>query len=244
MFDESTLKRRGFTLIELIVAVIIIGVLVALLLPAVQQPRGHARRGYCRNSLKQIGLALHNYHNAYGSLPPAYTVDEDGNRLHSWRTLILPFLDQAPLYEQMDLTKPWDDPVNAVALETSIITYLCPGSDIPQNHTTYVGMVGEERAFAPTEGRTFQEFRDGTSNTVIVAETLKGAAIHWMSPYDDQFDVLNSLNLDAETYHKAGIHILFADGRAWFLSAKMDKKTRNAISTIAGNDNDLISEDL
>ncbi len=80
--------------------------MAALMIPAVSEGHKAARRMQCSNNLKQIGLAFHNYHSAYGSLPPAYTVDADGNRLHSWRTLILPFIDQSALVQQIDLNKP------------------------------------------------------------------------------------------------------------------------------------------
>ena len=89
----------------------IIVVLIALMLPAMRSAREPARRTQCRYNLKQIGLALHEYEQAFGVLPPAYTVDAEGKRLQSWRVLILPYLDQAALYKLIDLTKPWDDPV-------------------------------------------------------------------------------------------------------------------------------------
>ena len=72
------------------------------------------------NNLKQIALALLNYEQAHHALPPAYTVDAQGRPLHSWRTLILPYLDQESLYQTIDLSKPWNDPANAKALETSL----------------------------------------------------------------------------------------------------------------------------
>lgn len=99
--------RRGFTLIELLVVIAIIAVLVALLLPAVQQAREAARRSSCKNNMKQLGLALHNYHDTHFSFPPGY-LDQDSyggfgfvdiNQGHwAWSASLLPFLDQAPLY--------------------------------------------------------------------------------------------------------------------------------------------------
>ncbi|MBD3675056.1 MAG: DUF1559 domain-containing protein [Planctomycetaceae bacterium] len=102
--------RRGFTLIELLVVIAIIAVLVALLLPAVQQAREAARRSSCKNNLKQLGLALHNYHDTHFSFPPGY-IDQDSfgsfnfvnaNQGHwTWSASLLPFIDQAPLYNQL-----------------------------------------------------------------------------------------------------------------------------------------------
>ncbi|NOX55774.1 MAG: DUF1559 domain-containing protein, partial [Planctomycetes bacterium] len=100
--------RRGFTLIELLVVIAIIAILIALLLPAVQQAREAARRTQCRNNLKQIGLALHNYHDVYGVFPPALiNSGRQGDRntngpvlnATAW-IMLLPYVDQAPLYEQ------------------------------------------------------------------------------------------------------------------------------------------------
>src|SRR5437879_1388776 len=91
--------RRGFTLIELLVVIAIIAVLVGLLLPAVQKVRESANRTQCANNLKQIGLAFHNYHDAYSALPPA-RLDYDGGV--SWAVLIMPFIEQGSAYNQWD----------------------------------------------------------------------------------------------------------------------------------------------
>ena len=134
-------KRIGFTLIELLVVIAIIGVLVALLLPAVQQARASARGVQCRNNLKQIGLALHNYAEQHVVLPPSSTSDvEDGvwddrpwrNHLHSWASLILPHLDQGNAQNQIDYRVSALDPVNAQVASLIIPTYRCAsysGSD-------------------------------------------------------------------------------------------------------------------
>src|SRR5262245_61477503 len=110
-------------------------VVVALMLPAVRRSREPARRTQCKNYLKQIGLALHNYLEDYHALPPAFTVDAYGQPLHSWRTLILPYLDQRLLYETIDLSKPWNDPANAEAFNTALEIYRCPSATSPPNHT-------------------------------------------------------------------------------------------------------------
>src|SRR6478609_9116964 len=104
-------ERRAFTLIELLVVIAIIAVLIALLLPAVQQAREAARRTQCRNNLKQIGLALHNYHDAYQLFPPGYvdrngnpdlTPDNDLGPGWGWASFILPQLDQGNVYNQIN----------------------------------------------------------------------------------------------------------------------------------------------
>ncbi|QDT97972.1 DUF1559 domain-containing protein [Gimesia aquarii] len=100
-------SKRGFTLIELLVVIAIIAILIALLLPAVQQAREAARRSNCKNNLKQIGLALHNYHETFSIFPPGYVgtgAAAQNPNLIAWSAMILPFIDQAPLYNQISST--------------------------------------------------------------------------------------------------------------------------------------------
>jgi prepilin-type N-terminal cleavage/methylation domain-containing protein len=115
---SSKRRKPGFTLIELLVVIAIIAILIALLLPAVQQAREAARRSTCKNNMKQIGLAFHNYNETYGAFPMPYTIDISdppgsgpaGNRdslnAQSWGEMLLPFLDQAPLYNRVDMSVP------------------------------------------------------------------------------------------------------------------------------------------
>ena len=232
---ESQSQRTGLTLIEFLVVCAIIAILVALMLPGTRGG-ARARRSQCKNNLKQLGLALHNYHDTYGSFPPAYTVDEAGNRLHSWRTLILPFIDQVPLYETLDLSKPWDDPVNAQAFETSLYAYQCPSATIEPGQTTYMAIVGKDHAFAETVGRAISEIKDGTSNTVMVIEVAAADTVHWMSPHDVDGEYFSGLNEDSELSHTGGLQVLFADGTVKYIAIEDTSEQRNALSTIAEGD--------
>ena len=137
------MRRLGFTLVELLVVIAIIGVLVALLLPAVQQARESARRGQCLNNLKQMGLALHSYHSAHEAFPPGFisTLEdpewqyETGNTRSfpeelgpgwSFFALLLPYLEQRNLHAEIDFDQPIAADGNASARETSVPLFLCP----------------------------------------------------------------------------------------------------------------------
>ena len=131
------LRQRGFTLIELLVVITIIAVLIALLLPAVQAAREAARRARCANHLRQIGLAMHNYHGAVGVFPPGYVSLPQGNLPTSpeygmgwgWGTMVLPYIEQAPLFDAVNFILPITDPGSQTVRATNLSVYLCPSSD-------------------------------------------------------------------------------------------------------------------
>jgi prepilin-type N-terminal cleavage/methylation domain-containing protein/prepilin-type processing-associated H-X9-DG protein len=130
---RTRIETRGFTLIELLVVIAIIGVLIALLLPAVQAAREAARRAQCTNNLKQVGLALHNYHDANGVFPSS---------MNSWSaartayftafTAILPYLEQRPLFEGYNLDLDNTDPANTTVTASRVAVYLCPTMTLPR----------------------------------------------------------------------------------------------------------------
>ena len=135
-------QRRGFTLIELLVVIAIIAILIALLLPAVQQAREAARRTQCRNNLKQIGLAMHNYHDQANMFPPGYITRFPNNQSASershwgWGTFLLPMIDQAPLYNQLnpgpnDLHVVLGTAAGLAALTTPLPAFVCPSDTGP-----------------------------------------------------------------------------------------------------------------
>jgi len=229
--------RAGFTLVELLVVFLIIAILLALLLPATRSGREAARRMQCRNNLHQIGLALHIYHDVYQSFPPAYTVDESGRPLHSWRTLILPFLDQAPLYESIDLSKPWDDPANAAALSRMPHAYRCPSTDVPPDQITYLGLVSPTACFLPTEGRRLSEITRDPSETLMVIEVSPDAAVPWMAPRDTDGRFVLKFGPETKCSHEGGTSAAFVDGHAGFLVSnnfgKLSLEERQALITIA-----------
>jgi prepilin-type N-terminal cleavage/methylation domain-containing protein/prepilin-type processing-associated H-X9-DG protein len=192
---KNTRKKAGFTLVELLVVIAIIGILVGLLLPAVQAAREAARRMSCSNNLKQIGLAVHNYHDTFGKFPPAGVYRKNAPT-GSWsiQARILPQLEQANLQQLIDWR--FDYTVQAAVCRTRVPTYLCPSepndklrldpkpSDPNFSHypLNYVANMGEwfvfnpltgsggTGVFAPNGNTSFASITDGTSNTIAFSE--------------------------------------------------------------------------
>ncbi|MEZ6034377.1 MAG: DUF1559 domain-containing protein [Planctomycetaceae bacterium] len=228
-------RRLGTTLLKIFLLVAIGFVLVALLLPGLQR-RDVARRTQCKNNLKQIGLALHNYHDDYGAFPPAYTVDSEGRPLHSWRTLLLPYLEHSNLYQEIDFSKPWNDPVNAAVFEVSINEFQCPSLSIPKNHTTYLGVNGPDSFFNANAARIISEITDGTSNTLTVVEVPYDQSVPWMAPQDADEASILQLTEDSQLAHTGGYQGLIADGSVRFISVRLDQSTLRALLTISAGD--------
>jgi len=235
-------SRRRFRLVEVVVILGIIALLIALLLPATRSARPAARRAQCTNNLKQIALALHNYEQAHKALPPAYTVDAKGRPMHSWRTLILPYLEQEPLYRTIDLSKPWNDPTNAKALATLLPVFRCPEAVGPQNTTTYLAIVAPNGCLIPKESRCLADITDAHDSTLMVIEAGEGNAVPWMAPVDADESVVMSLGPTTKLHHAGGTNAGFVDGRVLFLKASTPAGVRRALMSISGSDNEAAKE--
>ena len=189
-------RRQAFTLIELLVVIAIIAILVALLLPAVQQAREAARRSQCKSNLKQFGIAMHNYHDVHGVMPLGNfgSVHDSGTGNNAWRgfsahAMLLPYMDQAPLYQEMDLNLRYDQAPNTALSNTKIAGFLCP-SDLSypsdDSGNNYVVSAGPARFWTESHANSagvfnyrkpvrFRDITDGTSNAIAASESLSGA---------------------------------------------------------------------
>ncbi len=186
--------RRAFTLVELLVVIAVIGILVALLLPAVQAAREAARRTECTNNLRQIGLAMHNYHSTHNTFPPGRFVNpvDTQGRCFSAHAHLLPFLEANTLFGQINFNANPEDASNAVAIEQTIPFFLCPsdqhrklqGNSAVHNYplntgTTYPvsprNAYGERvtGVFFENSRIGFRDILDGSSQTVCIGETVK-----------------------------------------------------------------------
>ncbi|MFO0903324.1 MAG: DUF1559 domain-containing protein [Pirellulales bacterium] len=170
-----TAPRTGFTLVELLVVIAIIGVLVALLLPAVQAAREAARRMSCSNNLKQIGLALHNYESVHGVLPPS-RIDVNPPRFQqSWVSLTLPFIEQGAIHSQYNFGTNWYDPVNDPLTTTRLQVMMCPSTPssraLPPG-SLYNGVTNGLRSDQPRWGYADYGSINAVRNAFIVASGL------------------------------------------------------------------------
>ena len=160
---------------------------LGLLLPAVQKTREAAARLQSTNNLKQVALAMHRYHDAFGTFPPAAVVGKKGKPLLSWRVMLLPYLEQTALYKQFKLDEPWDSEHNLPLSRVVIKTYTDPRSTAAPGLTHYKVFVGQDAGFPLLRGRKMAEIADGTSNTLMVVAA--GDAVPWSKPDDFEFDM-------------------------------------------------------
>jgi len=199
--DPPRRDSRGFTLIELLVVIAIIAVLVALLLPAVQQAREAARRSQCKNNLKQIGLAMHNYLDAANAFPPV-SVLPAGKTCEPWsaHVRILPYIEQTALQNLVDWGSSSEFPSNPKVCATRVAIYMCPSEvndrartttnlvHYPVNYSCNEGTwfvfdpktgAGGDGAFFPNKAMRPADISDGLSNTLLAAETKAYAPNMW-----------------------------------------------------------------
>ena len=217
----------------LVAAVCVVGILIALLLPAVQAAREAGRRMQAMNNLKQISLAMLNYHDVHGAFPPAVVKDANGQPLYSGRVLLLPFMEQKPLYDQWDLTQAWDSPRNLPLSQVAIPTFLDPSGGAPSNRTDYLFVVGTGTAFDESSGRhTMATMRDGTSNTLFMID-VRNAGVQWAAPRD--FDASQAVPLPPGNHPGVTLGAFF-DGSVVPLKQDMTPEEVRAMATESGNE--------
>jgi len=216
--------------------------LVVFLLPAIPNCREAERRAQCGNNLKQLGVALLGYHDAHGSFPPAYVADANGKPMHSWRVLILPYLECEELYEKYRFDEPWDGPNNRKLEEEMPMFFRCPRQPARPNPyaTSYVAVVGPRTAWRGDRPVKLSDFTDAPEATLLLVE-MKDSGIHWMEPRDLEYppmpaEINPSSGGGISSHHHTVAIVLYADGSVDWLSNDAESIVIDALLTIDGGD--------
>jgi prepilin-type processing-associated H-X9-DG protein len=245
---EATRSKSGGSSSSMTIAIIAVAacavmfvaicMLLALLLPAVQQAREAARRAQCKNNLKQIGLALHNYHDTFKLFPAAHLNDLEGEPKLSWRVSILPFLGEDGRYNAYQFDDAWDSPLNSGLLNPLPVVYGCPSHTIPgSTSTAYATITGTNTILGDGQCLPLRDVKDGTSNTLMVVEAC-GLNIPWMKPQDIDAATVKGVGdpNGASSKHSGGSHVLMGDGSVRFISNNIDPKIYQALITRDGGE--------
>jgi type II secretory pathway pseudopilin PulG len=214
MSNEEKPKRKPFmTWTEILVVFTIIGMLAALLIPAQQHSScpSRSRLGPCANNLKHLAVALHTYHDANQSFPPAYTVDAEGKPLHSWRVLVLPYLEAVELYQSIRLDEPWDSEYNQQFHVQMPGGFACPAASLKKGETTYKALTGPGTYFPGPACRARDEMDGKKKDILLLLETA--TAICWMAPVDVSVETMPRV----DNCHAGGANVITADGTVRFV---------------------------
>lgn len=206
----------------------------ALLVPAVQKVREAAARSQDQNNLKQMGLAMHNYHDVNKRFPAAAICGKDGTPLLSWRVAILPYIEQDNLYRQFKLDEPWDSDHNKKLIPLMPQLYVVPASPLKPGETHYRVFVGGGALFDLNKGARFADILDGTSNTIMIVETAE--SVVWTKPADIPYDAQKPLPKLGGFYANGMFNVGLADGSVRALRGDLPEATLRALITRGGGE--------
>lgn len=211
----------GFTLVEVLVVLAIIGLLIALLIPAVQAARAAAQRSSCGNNLHQLGVAMELHHGEWRKFP------KDGENGFGYGAFLLPYIEEAALFKQI---KPYNASGSTAGTDTDIKIFLCPQNGTPPNkgHSDYLGT---QDLFSMA--RVKEDVKDGLSKTIAIGETLQDH--RWSYPkMGNNTGAPNSGSFGSE--HSGGAQFLLCDGSVHFISETISPDIFKALCTIAGRE--------
>lgn len=220
-------------------------------LPTVQVVKDISNTSSCFGNLRRIGRAVLDYEADHGTFPPAYLADEDGQPIHSWRVLILPYLDRQDLYDEYDFDEPWNGPNNSLLAGRIGDLYRCPCElDIAAQwldeeagflDTSYMMVVGPGTITdGPLSQKSLADVTDVPFDTFLVVETA-GSGVHWMDPRDLAEGDLSLGASDSSQpmiwgEHSAGAHAVMCDGSVRVLPDSIELDQLGAMSTISGGE--------
>jgi hypothetical protein len=214
-------------------------IVFAFFLPVVQEAREAARRVQSANNLRVMGLALHNYHDAYMTFPPGAIVDASGRDYHGWQTMLLPYVEAVSVYNQVDFNVPWNDAKNLAPTQTQIPVYLAPGIGEVNDASGYAlsHYAGNSELFGKNKGIRVMQITDGTSNTIQVGEAA-GNFKPWGHP-ENLRDPANGIHTGPDSFGRPNSQVaafLMVDGSVRFISDVVDRETLHALATPGGSE--------
>jgi hypothetical protein len=214
----------------------VMGVLVALLLPAVQAAREAARRNTSINNLRQLSLGILNYESAKKTLPTQAICNKEGKPLLSWRVQILPYLEEQELYNQFHLDERWDSEHNKALIPRMPHVYSNPNAKTDDGKTNYLAVVGKECVFEGTDKAVgLRNVTDGTSRTITFVEADADKSVEWTKPDDLHFDA-NNPTAGLGHVRPGGWLAAYLDGHTEFISNSIDPGMVKAMITKAGGE--------
>ncbi len=233
---------RRFTLAtSILLGLLIVVGLASWLYVAIKAAREAAIASASQGPLNQLSVALHNYHEAFGCLPPAYVADADGTPLHSWRALVLPYVDGAELYKQYRFDEPWNGPNNIRLADRMPSIFHCPSEPESTRFANYVVIAGPQTAFPGANCTRFEQFEDGLNETILVAE-IADSDIVWLEPRDldvdtMSFDVNHKHQPSISSNRNKGPYVVFADTiHAYWLGSSLSTGALRALTTVNGDE--------
>jgi hypothetical protein len=234
-----------------LVAIMLIAVVAWLIFPAVNSAREAARRSQCQGNLKMLIVALHNYHDVHGHFPPPYVAGPDGKPMHSWRVLILPYIEEQALFQAYNMNEPWNGPGNSKLAARMPRLFRCPSDqEMPPGMTSYFFIAGPGRSMDETGKLPLRDVADGTANTLAVIES-SSARVNWLEPRDLTVQDILAGNNTAEApcacsrhgrsdrgmwRSSGGFNAVLCDGYVKHLPANIDPALMRALMTIDGGE--------
>lgn len=207
---------------------------------AARDARRAALRSNTNGCFCQVILALHNYHDVHGCFPPAYLADEHGRPMHSWRVLILPYLEHGDLFNEYDFNEPWDGPNNSRLHDRMPEMFWAQDAPHSASHTNIVALVGPGTAFPGASSTRLADISDGSQNTILLAET-SSRAIPWLAPQDLDVREMSWQVGDSQRPSISSVpwrdpFVAMASGERRALSRALPASELRALATIAGGE--------
>jgi hypothetical protein len=219
---------------------LLIGWWVWQLFKPADAPRKKTRREHCFQNIQAIGLAMAQYHQRFGSFPPAYVADSQGRPQHSWRVLLLPFLGEEELYDEYRRDEPWDSPHNSKLIDQMPLVYRCPSdNESPLRQANVAVVTGPGTLFDGPKASRREEILDGPENTLLFVEVADSGCT-WTEPRDLPLKSLklpmNSDSHGISSHHPRWVHVVFANGRAIALPISTKPDIVRALCTSRGGE--------